>query len=343
MKLYVISQTMKIQDIQAIQLLLSTPKKIAIIPHRGPDGDAMGSTLGLYHFLLKNNHHPVVVSPNEFPDFLAWMPGAETVKIFEKDKENCTKILEDAELIFTLDFNALHRTGEMEHVLAQLKAPFIMIDHHQKPDDYATFTYSDTSFGSTCEMIYNFILFLGKKHDIDKTIGTCIYTGILTDSGSFRFPKTTGTTHRIIAELIDLGVENTEIPTLLFDNSSFGRLQILGRALQNMKVITEHKTAYITLTQDELNSFGYVKGDTEGIVNYGLSIKGIVFAAIFIENKEEKIIKISFRSQGDFDVNQFARDYFNGGGHRNAAGGKSEVSMEETIRKFEDLVTKLSI
>lgn len=334
---------MKIQDIQAIQLLLATPKKIAIIPHRGPDGDAMGSTLGLYHFLLKNKHHPVVVSPNEFPDFLAWMPGSETVKIYEKDKENCTKILEEAELIFTLDFNAFHRTGEMEQVLVKLKAPFIMIDHHQKPDDYAAFTYSDTSFGSTCEMIYNFILFLGKKEDIDKTIGTCIYTGILTDSGSFRFPKTTGTTHRIVAELIDLGVENTEIPTLLFDNSSFGRLQLLGRALQNMKVFTEHQTAYTTLTQDELNSFDYIKGDTEGIVNYGLSIKGIVFTAIFIENTAEKIIKISFRSQGDFDVNQFARDHFNGGGHRNAAGGKSEVSMEETIRKFENLVTKLKI
>ena len=334
---------MKIQDIQVIELLLSTPKKIAIIPHRGPDGDAMGSTLALYHFLLKNNQIPVVVSPNEFPDFLAWMPGSETVKIFEKDKENCTKILDETELIFTLDFNALHRTGEMELVLAKLKAPFIMIDHHQKPDDYAAVTYSDTSFGSTCEMIYNFISFLGKRQDIDKTIGTCIYTGILTDSGSFRFPKTTGATHRIIAELIDLGVENTEIPTLLFDNSSFGRLQILGRALQNMKVITEHKTAYTTLTQDELNSFNYVKGDTEGIVNYGLSIKGIHFAAIFIENKEEKIIKISFRSQGNFDVNQFARDHFQGGGHQNAAGGKSEVSMEETIDKFEDLVTKLSI
>ncbi|MFV8344257.1 DHH family phosphoesterase [Flavobacterium sp. XS2P39] len=334
---------MKIQDIQAIQLLLSTPKKIVIIPHRGPDGDAMGSTLGLYHFLLKNNHHPTVVSPNEFPEFLAWMPGSETVKIYEKDKANCTKILEEAELIFTMDFNALHRTGEMENVLAKLKAPFIMIDHHQKPDDYATFTYSDISFGSTCEMLYNFILFLGKKEDIDKIIGTCIYTGILTDSGSFRFPKTTGDTHRIVAELIDLGVENTEIPTLLFDNSSFGRLQLLGRALQNMKVLTEHKTAYTTLTQDELNSFEYVKGDTEGIVNYGLSIKGILFTAIFIENKEEKIIKISFRSQGDFDVNQFARDHFNGGGHRNAAGGKSEASMEETIKKFEDLVTKLTI
>jgi phosphoesterase RecJ-like protein len=330
-------------DIQAIQLLLSTPKKIAIIPHRGPDGDAMGSTLALYHFLLKNNHYPTVISPNDFPDFLAWMPGSETVKIYEKDKEACTKILEESELVFTLDFNALHRVGEMEQVLEKLTAPFIMIDHHQKPDDYATHIYSDVAFGSTCEMVYNFISFLDKKQDLDKTIATCIYTGILTDSGSFRFPKTTGTTHRIIAELIDLGVENTLIPTLLFDNSSYNRLQLLGRALQNMKVMIDHKTSYTSLTQEELNSFDYVKGDTEGIVNYGLSIKGIVFTAIFIENKEEGIIKISFRSQGNFDVNQFARDYFQGGGHSNAAGGKSEVSMEETLHKFESLVQNLKI
>ena len=334
---------MKKEDIQAIQLLLSTPKKIAIIPHRSPDGDAMGSTLGLYHFLLKNNHHPVVVSPNEFPDFLAWIPGSETVKIYEKDKKNCTKILEEAELVFTLDFNALHRVGEMEKVLEKLVVPFVMIDHHQSPDNYAAVTYSDTAFGSTCEMLYHFIAALGKKSDIDKTIGTCIYTGILTDSGSFRFPKTTGTTHRIIADLIDLGVENSEIPALLYDNSSYGRLQLLGRALQNMKVLTQQKTAYTTLTQEELNLFDHIKGDTEGIVNYGLSIKGIVFTAIFIENAEEKIIKISFRSQGDFDVNSFAREHFNGGGHRNAAGGKSEVSMEETVQKFEDLVSKLKI
>jgi bifunctional oligoribonuclease and PAP phosphatase NrnA len=334
---------MKIQDIQAIQLLLATPKKIAIIPHRGPDGDAMGSTLGLYHFLIKNNHQATVIAPNDFPDFLAWLPGSETVKIFEKDTDNCTKILEEAELIFTLDFNAFHRTGEMEHTLAKLKAPFIMIDHHQKPDDYAAYMYSDTSFGSTCEMLYNFISLLGKKEDLDKTIATCIYTGILTDSGSFRFPGTTGNTHRIIAELIDLGVENTQIPVLLFDNSSYSRLQLLGRALQNMKVFEEHKASYTTLTQAELDAFNYIKGDTEGIVNYGLSIKGINFTAIFIENKEEKIIKISFRSQGGFDVNQFARDHFNGGGHSNAAGGRSEVSMEETVKKFEDLVTKLKI
>jgi len=334
---------MKIQDIQAIQLLLATPKKIAIIPHRGPDGDAMGSTLGLYHFLIKNNHQPTVIAPNDFPDFLAWLPGSETVKIFEKDTDNCTKILEEAELVFTLDFNAFHRTGEMEHTLARLKVPFIMIDHHQKPDDYAAYMYSDTSFGSTCEMLYNFISFLDKKGDLDKTIATCIYTGILTDSGSFRFPGTTGNTHRIIAELIDLGVENTQIPVLLFDNSSYSRLQLLGRALQNMKVFEEHKASYTTLTQAELDAFNYIKGDTEGIVNYGLSIKGINFTAIFIENKDEKIIKISFRSQGGFDVNQFARDHFNGGGHSNAAGGRSEATMDETVKKFEDLVTKLKI
>ncbi|OOV29564.1 DHH family phosphoesterase [Flavobacterium sp. LM5] len=334
---------MKLQDIQAVQTLLATPKKIAIIPHRGPDGDAMGSTLALYHFLLKQNHQPIVVAPNEFPDFLAWLPGSETVKIYEKDKDNCTAILKDAELVFTLDFNAFHRTGEMETVLEQLTVPFIMIDHHQKPDDYATIMYSDTQFGSTCEMIYNFITYLGQKSSIDKTIATCIYTGILTDSGSFRFPKTTGNTHRIVAELIDLGVENTVIPTQLFDNSSYDRLQLLGRALQNMKVIAEKQTSYITLTQAELNEFHFVKGDTEGIVNYGLSIKGIVFSAIFIENQEEKIIKISFRSQGSFDVNEFARNHFNGGGHINAAGGKSEESLSDTVAKFEELVHQLNV
>ena len=337
------SLPMKKEDSIALSELLSTPKKIAIIPHRSPDGDAMGSTLALYHFLLKLDHQATVISPNEFPGFLDWLPSAETVLVYENDKENTTKILQEAELIFTLDFNALHRTGEMEQVLNKLKAIFIMIDHHQSPDDFAKFTYSDTSFGSTCEMIYNFILQLGKKELIDKTIANCIYTGILTDSGSFRFPKTTGTTHRIIADLIDLGAENTTIPTLLFDNNSYDRLQLLGRALQNMKVFPEYKTTYISLSQEELDAFNYVKGDTEGIVNYGLTIKGIVFAAIFIEHKDENIVKISFRSQGDFDVNQFARAHFNGGGHINAAGGKSNLTLKDTIAKFEQLITQIKI
>ena len=334
---------MKEEDILAIQKLLATPKKIAIIPHRSPDGDAMGSTLALYHFLLKLDHQPTVIAPNDFPNFLAWLPSSETVLIYENDRTNTTRILNEAEIVFTLDFNALHRTGEMEQVLNKLSVPMMMIDHHQKPDNYATYTYSNTAFGSTCEMIYNFISFLGKKEWIDKTIATCIYTGILTDSGSFRFPSTTATTHRVVADLIDIGIENSQIYTNLFDNNSYNTLQLLGRALQNMKVKPEYKTAYISLSQNELDEFYYEKGDTEGIVNYGLTIKGVIFAAIFIEHREENIIKISFRSQGDFDVNQFAREHFSGGGHINAAGGKSYLSLTETIKKFEGLITKITI
>ena len=334
---------MKNEDIEAIKDLLSTPKKIAIIPHRSPDGDAMGSTLGLYHFLLQLNHEPIVIAPNEFPEFLAWLPGSENVLIFEKDRDYTTKILQEADLVFTLDFNALHRVGEMENVLNKLEAPFIMIDHHQKPDTYAKYTYSDTSFGSTCEMLYHFIVFLGHKNLIDKTVATCIYTGIVTDSGSFRFPSTTSTTHRVVADLIDIGIENGDVHNSLFDNNSYDRLRLLGQALQNLKLFPEYKTSYITLSQKELDTYNYVKGDTEGIVNYGLTIKGIIFTAIFIEHRDENIIKISFRSQGNFDVNQFAREHFSGGGHINAAGGKSYLSLKDTVTKFENIIKTITI
>jgi len=326
---------MKSDDIEKVKQLLASPKKIAIMPHRNPDGDAMGSTLGLYHFLQLLGHEPVVIVPNDFPDFLAWLPSSDTVKVFEKDTEAGTRLLSDAELIFTLDFNVLSRTGDsMEAALKALTVPFVMIDHHQKPDDYAVVTFSDTSYGSTCEMVYQFIQGLGQGQLLNKTIATCLYTGIVTDSGSFRYPSTTGTTHRIAAEFIDLGIDNSAIHSLLFDNHSHNRIQILARALQNMKVLPVYKTSYISLSQEELNNFGHSKGDTEGIVNYGLSMKDIVFTAFFTENKDEGIIKISFRSKGDFDVNAYAREHFSGGGHINAAGGKSTLSLDATIQKF---------
>ncbi|MFM9987394.1 DHH family phosphoesterase [Flavobacterium sp.] len=329
-------------EIEAIKTLLASPKKITIIPHRNPDGDAMGSTLGLYHFLEQQNHEVVVMSPNEFPDFLAWLPASEKVLVFEKNKENCVKILNQSDLIFTLDFNALHRTGEMmQATLETLDKTFVMIDHHEFPDSFAKYTFSDTKYGSTCEMIYDFIHQLKQENLINKTVATCIYTGIVTDSGSFRFPKTTSTTHRIVADLIDKGIENSAIHNQLFDKSSYSRLQLLGRALQNMKLMTDYKTSYITLSQHELDTYNFQKGDTEGIVNYGLSIDGIDFTAIFIENSAEGIIKISFRSQGSFDVNQFSRNYFGGGGHINAAGGKSDKSLQETITDFERIVKEI--
>ena len=325
----------KANELEELKNNLTSPKKISIIPHRNPDGDAMGSTLALYHFLKKLNHQVVVVAPNEFPDFLAWLPDADKVLVFERENERAKKEIECSKLIFTLDFNALHRTGDtMSAYLETLDIPMVMIDHHQAPDTYAKYTFSNVAYGSTCEMVYHFIDALGYKDSIDKDIATCIYTGITTDSGSFKYPKTTGTTHRVIADLIDKGIDNTEIHNLLFDNSSENRLKILGMALNNMVVLPEYKTAYITLSQEELDSVNNQKGDTEGIVNYGLTIKGIDFAAIFIENKEEGIIKISFRSQGAFDVNEFARKHFNGGGHINAAGGKSLSSLEDTVKEF---------
>lgn len=326
---------MTFQDIEAVKQLLASPKNIAVTMHRNPDGDAMGSSLGLYHFLKYKGHNVTVIAPNEFPDFLQWLPSSDTVKIFEKDIEDCTKLLNDADVVFTLDFNTLSRTGDtMEQALKNLKATFLMIDHHQKPDDYAKHIFSDTGFGSTCEMVYHFIAAMGEKSTIDKTIASCLYTGIVTDSGSFRYPSTTGTTHRVVGEFIDLGIDNSAIHSLLYDNHSHNRIQILARALQNMKVLPQYNTSYSSLSQEELNSFQHKKGDTEGIVNYGLSIKDIVFTAFFTENKDEGIVKISFRSKGDFDVNQFAREHFSGGGHINAAGGKSTLSLEATIQKF---------
>jgi phosphoesterase RecJ-like protein len=325
---------MKKEDISSIKQLLSTPKKIVIVPHKNPDGDAIGSTLALYHYLLKGNHNATVIVPNDYPTFLKWIPGNDTISIFDYQTKSCENLIDTADIIFTLDFNAFHRTGNMESILAESKALKIMIDHHQAPDDYATYTYSDVTMSSTCEMVYNFIDMLGATKLIDADIATCIYVGIMTDTGSFRFRSTTNKTHEIIAKLIEKGADNTKIHNSIYDTNSYERLQLLGCALSNLKVVPESRTAYITLSQDELNRFNYKKGDTEGVVNYALSLDGIVLAAIFIEDKKEGIIKISLRSKGNFSVNEMSRAHFHGGGHNNAAGGRSHLSLTETVAKF---------
>ncbi|MBC3847218.1 bifunctional oligoribonuclease/PAP phosphatase NrnA [Winogradskyella echinorum] len=321
-------------QIPEIKALLSTPKNIIIVPHKNPDGDAMGSTLGLYHYLNMYNHNVVVITPNDYPDFLKWLPGDDTVLKFETQQKESKALIDKADLLFTLDFNAFHRAGDMEETLEVSKAIKLMIDHHQQPDDYAKYTYSDVSMSSTCEMVFNFIEMLGDTDKIDATIATCLYVGIMTDTGSFRFPATTSRTHFVIGNLIEKGANNSEIHNNIFDTNSFSRLQLLGRALQNLKVIPELRTAYITLSQVELDEFNFKKGDTEGFVNYALSLKDIIFAAIFIESQQDGIIKISLRSKGAFSVNEFSRAHFNGGGHTNAAGGRSETDMQTTIDKF---------
>jgi phosphoesterase RecJ-like protein len=335
---------MKTEDIKAISELISPDngaKNIVIVTHRNPDGDAYGSSLALYHFLNKYNHKVTVISPNDCPNFLKWMPSQENILLFEPNIEKATERLKEAEIVFTLDFNAFHRTGnKMENVLEQINPVFIMIDHHQLPDNYAKFTFSDVKKSSTSEMIFDFIAHLNQLDKIDKDIATCIYTGIMTDTGSFRFPSTTSRTFKIAAVLLEKGANNTQIYNRVMDVNSYSRMQLLGRALENMKVLEDLKTAYITLSQKELNKYKFEKGDTEGFVNYALSLKGVIFAVIFIEDRQQRIIKISFRSKGKFSVNEFARKHFDGGGHTNAAGGRSEDTLHKTVERFLNLVPK---
>lgn len=329
---------MNSKDLKTIRELLSTSRKIVIVPHKNPDGDAIGASLGLWYYLIGSGHKAVVISPNDFPKFLKWMPGNDQILNFEREQERASALLADAELIFTLDFNHLERVGSMRENLEASEAIFLMIDHHQAPGDYARVTYSDVSMSSTCEMVYNLIEDLGELEKIGPEIANCLYAGIVTDTGSFKYAATSSRTHRVVADLIDRGVRNTEVHNKIFHTNTPERLQLLGCALRNMVILKEYNTAYITLRQEELDTYHYKKGDTEGFVNYGLTLENIRLAVIFIENGDEGIIKISFRSEGDFSVNDFARAHFGGGGHVNAAGGRSFESMEDTIALFKALL-----
>lgn len=325
---------MNTTEILELKKILSDPKKVVIVPHKNPDGDAMGSTLSLCHYLKKLGHSATVIAPNNYPEFLKWIPGTKDVLIHEENTTASEVLISEADLIFTLDFNALHRCGAMGTPIENSAALKVMIDHHQMPEQYATYVYSDVRMCSTSQMVYHFIEMMDDLELIDVAIGEGIYTGIMTDTASFRFPLTTSTTHRVIAHLIDVGVEKSNIHNAVYDTNSFGRLKLMGCALNNLKFLEDFKTSYISLTNKELDAHDFQKGDTEGLVNYGLSLKGAKFAVIFIEHKEESIIKISFRSKGNFDVNTFARTHFNGGGHKNAAGGRSNLNLEDTIAKF---------
>jgi len=325
-------------EVAALESLLATPKKIAIIPHKNPDGDAIGSSLGLYHYLLNLGHEARVLAPNDYPKFLKWMPGSETVLHWDKHNREARNHLAASDLIFTLDFNDLSRSGDMHPSLVNLDTTFVMIDHHREPTQYAKVMYSDPEISSTSEMIFNLIRAMGHEDRIDADIASCLYAGIVTDTGSFRYASTTEKTHRVAAKLIASGAAHDRIHTQIYDTNSSDRLYLLSTALKNLKILPEYHTSYMTLSGQEMREHNFKKGDTEGFVNYGLSLDGINFTAIFIENGEEGLIKVSLRSKGSFDVNTFARAHFNGGGHLNAAGGRIEKSLEETATYFESLL-----
>ena len=319
--------------------LLTTPKKIVITTHREPDGDAMGSSLGLMHLLKQFKHNVHVITPNSYADFLHWMPGNEDVIVFEDNEEEANQITENADLIFLLDFSHISRIADFADTVSNSNATKILIDHHQDPDmEIADIIFSDTTACSTAQLLYEVIDAMDLTNHINKEIAECLYVGIMTDTGSFKYSSTTAKTHHIIAELIATGAENAKIHDLIYDNSSANRMKLLGYCLnKKLLLYPENNSAVISLTAEELEQFNFKKGDTEGVVNYALAIKGIVFA-VFIAEKDG-MVKLSLRSKGNFKVNEIANKYFSGGGHMNAAGGISEVSVNDTIKIVEKIIS----
>lgn len=328
---------MKFNSIEKLKELFKESQNFVILSHTNPDGDAVGSSLALYMILKQHFSNVYTILPNNFPSFLSWMPKSEEIRIFGGDEEACINLMNEADIIFCLDFNHPDRVNTLTDLLKSAKAKKVLIDHHILPDSTFDFIYSDTSVSSTAELLYEFICELGYKSNINKEIAECIYVGICTDTGSFSFSCNNRETYIITADLIDKGVDAAEIHNLVYDTFSEDRMRLLGFCLsKKMKVINEFSTSYIYITKEEMNEFNYQVGDTEGLVNFALAINGINFAAIFLE--KDGYIRCSFRSKGDFSVNDFSRNHFSGGGHKNAAGGNSYESMDETIKKFEVLL-----
>jgi len=320
--------------IHKVQKELNKAEKIVIVVHVGPDGDAMGSSLALWHYLMTIEKEPVVIVPTAFPNFLKWMPGSENVMVYEEKKAVCEQIISNAELIFTLDFNVPNRMAKMETVIMNATAPKILVDHHLHPGDYAKVTISYPEISSTSELIFRLICRLGDFSKINLACAECIYTGMMTDTGAFTYNSNKPEIYTIINELIKLGVDKDDIYRRVFNIYSADRMRLMGYALyKKMKVYPEYKAALITLSLSELKEFNFQNGDAEGLVNMPLSIDGVLFSVFMREDSDK--IKISLRSQGTFPANKVSADLFNGGGHLNAAGGESYTTLEQAIEKFE--------
>ncbi len=318
----------------SLKEFLAEPKHIVITTHPKPDGDAMGSSLGLYNYLILNGHQVNVITPTDYPTFLQWLPSNSDVIIYTEKSEQSQQLVASADLIFCLDFNSLVRINEMGNYVRESKAKKVLIDHHLEPEGFEDYTLWTTSACATAQLVYEFIVnVMGDRHLLNKDIASCLYTGIMTDTGSFRFRSTTSNVHRIVADLIDCGADNTLIHQLVYDDFSETRLRFLGHCLLNkLEVLDEYNSAIIVITKQELEEYKISTGDTEGIVNYALSITGIRLAILIIERQD--VVKLSIRSTGDFPANEICKKYFNGGGHRNAAGGFSNEKIEAVREKF---------
>ena len=329
-------------DLEQLKKVLSEADSVAITTHHRPDGDAMGSAVGLYNYLSAKHPNVKVVVPSLDPDFLHWLPGREHVVFFDQQPEVAVEIFQKSQVVFCLDFNWLNRVENMEPFLRSANGFKILIDHHLDPEDAFQLVFSYADACSTCELVYQMIVAMGDRNLLSADVASCLYCGIMTDTNSFRYSSMKSDTHRIIADLMDAGAENYKIHELVYDQSTENRLRLLGYALKDkLTVLPEFKTAYIALSATELDKFDFKTGDTEGLVNYALSIQGIRLAAFFAER--DGTVKISFRSKGSFSVKELAAKYFNGGGHRNASGGRSDENLEKTVAFFKSLLPEYQV
>ncbi len=334
------------KNLHAFKSLISSPKRVVIVTHFKPDADALGSSLGLAAFLVGKGHSVSVITPSNYPDFLAWMPGNESVLALSSEKpeieQKASQLIRDSEIIFCLDFSNLSRINSLGDMIRKATATKVLIDHHLEPEKFAEFEQWSTSSASTAGLIFELIEEMGEKEAITREMATCLYAGLMTDTGGFRHNNTRQQEFLIAAELVGRGADPHETARQIYDTSTLERLRLTGFVLsQKLVVLPEYRTAYMTLSQDELKKYDVQTGDTEGLVNYGLSIKDVKLSVMMYDRKEE--IKLSFRSLGDFSVNDLARKHFEGGGHRNASGGQSKLTLENTLKKFLEILPEYKV
>ncbi len=321
-------------EVKTVLERLSPLKNIVITTHVNPDGDAIGASLAFYNYFNSKGFQCRVIVPNEIPEYLMWLQGADTILQYNSQTDTCNTIINNCDAIFCVDFNAANRLDKLKDAVLNSESLKVLIDHHLFPEFFCDITFSYTQTSSTCELIYNFIMLAGDKALITKEIAEALYVGIITDTGSYSYSCNYEATYLATAHLFTVGIDGADIHHKIYDTYSEARLRLLGYCLsERLVVFREFGTAYIYLTKEDLLKYDYQTGDTEGVVNYALALKGINFAALFTEREEK--IRISLRSKGNFSVNEFSKKYFNGGGHKNAAGGDSFISMNETLEKFE--------
>ncbi len=323
------------KNIEALKEILQTPKKVAIVSHRNPDGDAIGSSLGLFHYLSRKGHDATVIFPSRFPLLFDYLPGIDYTIVDDDYPDKTQKVCEEADIIFCLDFNSLARIDRIGEVIAAQDTPKVMIDHHLNPDEFAEFFYSDPKASSTCEMLYHFIRMMDDEKLVDKVIGECLYTGILTDTGSFSY-STSPTLYRTVADIYESGIDGTFVQNKIFNGQNEKQLRLLGYSItEAMRLYNNYNTGIIVLDMKDHRRFRIKRGDTEGIVNYILKMKNMRMAILMCER--ETCVKMSFRSKGAFSVQEICQKYFDGGGHRNASGGVSHDTIGNTIKKLKEI------